>query len=79
MVWLDTSKLPTAAEATSHTSIFNKCEAALCLAVANELVELGLAAADVGVTSPYAAQVHLCSLQVCFLAKLLNGFLTRVA
>lgn len=57
LVWLDTCNLPDARDRKRLSGFCNHTEVALCKAVVDMLLRLGVSASDIGVTSPYVQQV----------------------
>jgi DNA replication ATP-dependent helicase Dna2 len=57
LVWLDTSALPDAREHKRLSGFCNHTEVALCKAVVDMMLRLGVPSSDMGVTSPYVQQV----------------------
>ncbi|HHD83765.1 MAG TPA: IGHMBP2 family helicase, partial [Campylobacteraceae bacterium] len=47
----------TEAQSSRSTSYYNEAEAALCVDLAKELLAMGLKAEDIGIITPYAAQI----------------------
>lgn len=59
LVWLDTCSLPTARDRKLLSGFCNHTEVALCKAVVDMLLRLGVPNSGIGVTSPYVMQVHM--------------------